>query len=82
MEIHLQGDRDVLGRVARIAFSALNPLRRPAAGAPGLTVPGAAALSVGANIMTDPSPIAGEGNSTRRVELSSGMAVVRYDFLP
>lgn len=81
MEIHLPGNRGILGRAARIALSPLNTLRTVSGGASALTGPLAAGVTVGANILLDPSPVGSERHWTERAVLNNGPAVIRYDFL-
>jgi hypothetical protein len=82
MEIHLPGNRELFYRTARVARQVLSALRSPAAGRVGLLGPLAAGVMIGAGIMLDPSPLAGESHWTARTELDSGPATIRYDYLP
>ncbi len=82
MEINLPGSRDLFYRTARVAKQVLSGLRAPLAGRVGLMGPLATGVWIGANIMLDPSPLAGESHWTARTELDSGPATIRYDYLP
>ncbi len=82
MEISLPGSRELVDRVARGAYQVVSRLRGPSGGNVGLTGPAASGVLVGANIMLDPAPLAGESHWTQNFELAEGRARVRYDYLP
>ena len=84
MEIHLAGDRRTLERVVRVVQQSVGVtgLHGPRMGNPGLVPPIVAGIQAAANILTDPSPLASESHWSQHAELTSGHAVVHYDYLP
>jgi hypothetical protein len=84
MEIHLAGESHTAELVAEIVHRAVGTTGHHGVrmGGPALMSPVAAGVQAAASILLTPAPLAGESHWTQQVELATGPARVRYDYMP